>query len=127
MTRNETWIALYAAALGGLVAARAKDEKHFFGLSIAEDASNIANAAYLYLTSHRGEEMAEDAGYGNQQQIDQLNQEIVYDRTNSFQARMLIDHGGLRVGMTEGPHDERQVTSGTHNLRGEFMATTIEN
>jgi hypothetical protein len=100
MTRNETWVALYAAAVSGLVAARAKDEKHFFGLSIGEDAANIANAAYLYLTSHRREEMAEDAGYGKQQHIDKLEQEIVRLKEQIVQERRVARLEGKYLGVT---------------------------
>ena len=86
---RRAWVALYAAAVGGIVAAHAEDEKHFFGMSIGKEASDIANATFLYLTSHRSEEMAEDAGYGKQQRIDELNQEIARLKEQIIQERRL--------------------------------------
>ena len=76
---RRAWVALYAAAVGGIVAAHAEDEEHFFGMSIGKEASDIANATFLYLTSHRSEEMAEDAGYGKQE-IARLKEQIIQER-----------------------------------------------
>jgi hypothetical protein len=100
MTRNETWVALYAAAVGGIVAARAKDEKHFFGMSVGKEAADIANAAYLYVTSSRHEEMAEDAGFGKQQRIDELKQEIVQLKEQIIQERRVARLEGKHLGIT---------------------------
>jgi len=44
---------------------------------------------------------------------------FVHHIAHSFQTRMLIDHGRLRVCVAQGAHDERQITYCPHDLRSE--------
>ena len=100
MTRHETWVALYAAAVGGIVAARAKDDKQYFGITVGKEAADIANATFNYLTSNHHEEMAKDEGYGKQQLIDELNAQIAQLKDHIIQERRVSRLEGKHLGIT---------------------------